>query len=209
MTTTSSPEAVADPAGSSAAAPYGTRSRGRNAPRPNYAEDRDMDAEFEAAPAKGAKRNSGVALTNIVNGSKSDSEKSSPTLPRKTLTNGTASNPVPKESIPGTSSFSARPDDANGAGSIRKRKATVSTPATTNAAKKIFTAAPGDSDSGYFTNMLSFEASEPILKDGHITADDGTTLGINGMFQISDFSLLPISPPILNGSFPHPRVKQD
>jgi hypothetical protein len=116
---------------------------------------------------------------------------------------------VPKESIPGTSSFSARPDDANGAGSIRKRKATVSTPATTNAAKKIFTAAPGDSDSGYFTNMLSFEASEPILKDGHITADDGTTLGINGMFQISDFSLLPISPPILNGSFPHPRVKQD
>jgi hypothetical protein len=168
-----------------------------------------MDAEFEAAPAKGAKRNSGVALTNIVNGSKSDSEKSSPTLPRKTLTNGTASNPVPKESIPGTSSFSARPDDANGAGSIRKRKATVSTPATTNAAKKIFTAAPGDSDSGYFTNMLSFEASEPILKDGHITADDGTTLGINGMFQISDFSLLPISPPILNGSFPHPRVKQD
>ncbi|KAJ5763514.1 hypothetical protein N7533_002195 [Penicillium manginii] len=180
MTTTSSPEAVADPAGSSAAAPYGTRSRGRNAPRPNYAEDRDMDAEFEAAPAKGAKRNSGVALTNIVNGSKSDSEKSSPTLPRKTLTNGTASNPVPKESIPGTSSFSARPDDANGAGSIRKRKATVSTPATTNAAKKIFTAAPGDSDSGYFTNMLSFEASEPILKDGHITADDGTTLGING-----------------------------
>ena len=38
MTSSNSPEAVADPASSSAAAPYGTRSRGRNAPRPNYAE---------------------------------------------------------------------------------------------------------------------------------------------------------------------------
>ncbi|KAJ5224271.1 uncharacterized protein N7469_007774 [Penicillium citrinum] len=180
MTTTSSPEAVADPAGSSAAAPYGTRSRGRNAPRPNYAEDRDLEVEFEAsAPAKGAKRNGGVVLTNIVNGSKSDSEKTSPTLPRKSLPNGTTPQILPKESIPGTSSFSARPDDANGAGPIRKRKATTSAPSNTNAAKKIFTSAPGDSDGGYFTNMVSFENSEPILKDGLITADDGTTFGLN------------------------------
>lgn len=209
MTTTSSPEAVADPAGSSAATPYGTRSRGRNAPRPNYAEDRDVDAELEAVPAKGAKRNSGVALTNIVNGSKSDSEKSSPTLPRKSLTNGTASNALPKESIPGTSSFSARPDDVNGAGSLRKRKATVSTPVSTNAAKKIFTAAPGDSDGGYFSNMLSFEASEPILKDGHITADDGTTLGLNGVFHFLLFHSLSFLRPFQTGYFPHPWVKWD
>lgn len=180
MTTPSSPEPVADSAGSSAAAPYGTRSRGRNAPRPNYAEDRDLEMELEAAPAKGAKRNSGVALANIVNGSKSDTEKTSPTQPRKSLTNGAGPNPLPKESIPGTSSFSSRPDDANGAGSLRKRKATTSTPSSTHTTKKIFTSAPGDSDGGYFTNMVSFEASEPILKDGHITADDGTTFGLNG-----------------------------
>jgi hypothetical protein len=161
-----------------------------------------MDAEFEAAPAKGAKRNSGVALTNIVNGSKSDSEKSSPTLPRKSLTNGTVSNALPKESIPGTSSFSARPDDPNGAGSLRKRKATVSTPVSTNAAKKIFTAAPGDSDGGYFSNMLSFEASEPILKDGHITADDGTTLGIHGMIHFLMFHSSPFLRPFQTGHFP-------
>ncbi|KAJ5086075.1 hypothetical protein N7532_010846 [Penicillium argentinense] len=189
MTTTSSPEAVADPAGSSAAAPYGTRSRGRNAPRPNYAEDRDIDMDFEATPAKGAKRNSGVALTNIVNGSKSDSEKSSPAQPRKSLNNGPAPPVIPKEAIPGTSSFSARPEDVNGAGPLRKRKATASTPSSANAAKKIFTAAPGDSDGGYFTNMVSFEASEPILKDGQITADDGTT------FEVNDHVYLICEPP--------------
>lgn len=180
MTTTSSPEAVADPAGSSAAAPYGTRSRGRNAPRPNYAEDRDMEVDFEAAPAKGAKRNSGVALTNIVNGSKSDTEKSSPTLPRKTLPNGASSNALPKESIPGTSSFSARPDDVNGTGSLRKRKATASNPTSSNNAKKIDDQLPEQWSSAYYSNMVSFDSSEPILKNGHITADDGTTFALNG-----------------------------
>ncbi|KAJ5719054.1 hypothetical protein N7493_007509 [Penicillium malachiteum] len=185
MTSSNSPEAVADPASSSAAAPYGTRSRGRNAPRPNYAEDRDLDMEFEPAPSKAAKRQSGVALNNIVNGSKSDTEKSSPTQPRKSLTNGAAANAVakdPKESIPGTSSFSARPEEVNGSTSARKRKQPASTPnagSTGNAAKKIFTTAPGDSEGGYFTNMVSFENSGPYLKDGQLVADDGTTFGVN------------------------------
>ncbi|KAJ5157012.1 uncharacterized protein N7482_008112 [Penicillium canariense] len=184
MTASNSPEAVADPASASAAVPYGTRSRGRNAPRPNYAEDRDLDVDFEAAPAKTAnKRNSGVALNNIVNGSKTDSEKSSPVQPRKSLPNGTA-NAAPKDSIPGTSSFSARPDDVNGTGSLRKRKQPASTPNSSassggNAAKRIFTAAPGDSDGGYFTNMMSFEASGPYLENGQIKSDDGTTFAVN------------------------------
>lgn len=182
MTTSNSPEAVADVAGSSAAGPYGTRSRGRNAPRPNYAEDRDIDMEFEVAPTKTAK-----ALNSIVNGSKSDSEKSSPAQPRKSLTNGTGSNSAPKESIPGTSSFSARPDDVNGTGSLRKRKHTASTPNSSssaggNAAKRQFTLPPGESDGRHFTNMVSFETSQPFLKDGKLTADDGTTFALNGWF---------------------------
>lgn len=187
MTTSNSPEADADSAGATAAAPYGTRSRGRNAPRPNYAEDRDIDMDLEAAPAKTANRNSGVALNSIVNGSNPDSEKTSPAQPRKSLTNGAGSNPVPKESIPGTSSFSARPDDVNGQSSLRKRKHTASTPNSSssaggNTAKRIFTTAPGDSDGGYFTNMVSFLASEPFLKDGQLKADDGTTFAVNGWF---------------------------
>lgn len=186
MTTSNSPEAVADPANGSAAAPYGTRSRGRNAPRPNYAEDRDIEMEFDVAPAKpGSKRNSGMGLTtNLPNGSKSDSERSSPVQARKTLTNG-AANAAPKESIPGTSSFSARPEDVNGTSSARKRKQPASTPNSSstsggNPPKRVFTAAPGDSDGGRFTNMMSFEASGPHLMDGQITADDGTTLAVNG-----------------------------
>lgn len=185
MTTSNSPEAVADVAGS-AAGPYGTRSRGRNAPRPNYAEDRDIDMDFEVAPTKAAKRNSNVAPDSIGNGSKSDSEKSSPMQPRKSLTNGTGSNPSPKESIPGTSSFSARPDDVNGTGSLRKRKHTASTPNSNssggNAAKRQFTLPPGESDGRHFSNMVSFEASLPFLKDGKLTADDGTTFAVNGWF---------------------------
>lgn len=188
MTTTNSPEAVADPAGdSSASTPYGTRSRGRNAPRPNYAEDRDIDLDLElAAPtSKSAKRNSGVALNNIVNGSKSEGEKASSAQPRKSLTNGTSSNPSTKEAIPGTSSFSARPEDINGISSLRKRKHAASTSYPTavaggNAAKKIFTSAPGDGDECYITNMVSFETNGHFLKDGKLRTDDGITLAVNG-----------------------------
>ncbi|KAJ5545692.1 hypothetical protein N7494_003277 [Penicillium frequentans] len=186
--TSNSPEEVADPASASAAAPYGTRSRGRNAPRPNYAEDRDIEMEYEPALPKNAKRTSGVGLNNITNGSKSDSEKASPTQSRKTLTNGTAANgnanpnvnAIPKESIPGTSSFSSRPEENVSA--LRKRKQPASTPnsgSTGNPAKKIFTSAPGDHDGGYFTNMVSFEATTPYLKDGQLKADDGTTFAVN------------------------------
>lgn len=188
MTSSNSPEAVADPASSSAAAPYGTRSRGRNAPRPNYAEDRDIDMELEA-PAKTGKRSSGVGL-NTANGSKSDdSEKSSPTQPRKSLTNGAAINAIPKESIPGTSSFSSRPEEVNGTGSLRKRKHPGSI-TNGSSAKRVFTGTPGDSEDGYFTNMVSFEESEPFLKNGQLIADDGTTFAVNGQF-LQFFAIFP------------------
>lgn len=182
MTTPNSPEAVADAANGSATA-YGTRSRGRNAPRPNYAEDRDLDADIDlSAPNSKAKRNSGVALNNIVNGANID-EKASSAQPRKSLTNGQNANGSAKDAIPGTSSFSARPEDVNGS-NLRKRKQPASTPNSTpnsgGAVKKIFTTPPGDSEGGYFTNMMSFENSGPYLQDGQLIADDGTTFALNG-----------------------------
>ncbi|KAJ5401057.1 hypothetical protein N7465_011546 [Penicillium sp. CMV-2018d] len=181
MTTPNSPEAVADAANGSATA-YGTRSRGRNAPRPNYAEDRDLDADIDlSAPNSKAKRNSGVALNNIVNGANID-EKASSAQPRKSLTNGQSANGSAKDAIPGTSSFSARPEDVNGS-NLRKRKQPASTPNSTpnsgGAVKKIFTTPPGDSEGGYFTNMMSFENSGPYLQDGQLIADDGTTFALN------------------------------
>jgi hypothetical protein len=187
MTTPNSPEAVADAANGSATA-YGTRSRGRNAPRPNYAEDRDLDADIDlsAPTSKSAKRNSAVALTNIVNGSNLD-EKTSSAQPKKILTNGHSANGSAKDAIPGTSSFSARPEDVNGSNS-RKRKQPASTPSSTptsgSVAKKIFTSPPEDSEGGYFTNMVSFENSGPYLHDGQLIADDGTTFAVNGWFQL-------------------------
>ena len=175
MTTPNSPEPLADAANGSVT--YGTRSRGRNAPRPNYAEDRDLDMDADAsAPSKAAKRN-GVAPVN-------GDEKTS-SAQRKSL-NGNVNVPAngaAKDTIPGTSSFSARPEDANGS-NLRKRKQPASTPNSTptsgSAAKKIFTSAPGDSDGDYFTNMMSFETHGPYLQDGQLIADDGTTFGLNG-----------------------------
>lgn len=178
MTTPNSPEAVADSANGSATA-YGTRSRGRNAPRPNYAEDRDLDADIDlSAPnSKSAKRNSGAP--NNANGANLDEKTSS--APRKSLSNGQNANGA-KDAIPGTSSFSARPDDVNGS-NLRKRKQPASTPSSTpnsgGAVKKIFTSPPGDSEGGYFTNMVSFENSGPYLQDGKLIADDGTTFALN------------------------------
>jgi hypothetical protein len=196
MTTPNSPEAVADSANGSAT--YGTRSRGRNAPRPNYAEDRDM--EMEDASTKSAKRTSGVALNSIVNGSNPDEKTSSA---RKSLNgngngnangnanaNANGANGSAKDAIPGTSSFSARPEDANGS-NLRKRKQPASTPNSTttsgSASKKIFTSPPGD-EGGYFTNMMSFETHGPYLQDGKLIADDGTTFGLNGWFSTPPFN---------------------
>lgn len=182
MTTPNSPEAVAESANGSATA-YGTRSRGRNAPRPNYAEDRDLDADIDlsAPTSKSAKRQSGVAPT-IVNGANAD-EKTSSAQPKKCQTNGHSTNGSVKDAIPGTSSFSARPEDVNGS-NARKRKQPASTPSSTptsgSAAKKIFTSPPGDSEGGYFTNMVSFENSGPYLQDGQLISDDGTTFAVNG-----------------------------
>jgi hypothetical protein len=189
MTTPNSPEAVADSANGSAT--YGTRSRGRNAPRPNYAEDRDLEMDVDASASKSAKRNSGVALNNIVNGSNPDEKTSS--APRKSLNgNANGANGSAKDAIPGTSSFSARPEDVNGS-NLRKRKQPASTPNSTptsgSAAKKIFTSAPGDSEGGYFTNMMSFETHGPYLKDGKLIADDGTTFGLNGWLPTTIYSI--------------------
>lgn len=182
MTTPNSPEPLADAANGSVT--YGTRSRGRNAPRPNYAEDRDLDMDADAsAPSKAAKRNSGVAPPH---------EEKTSSAQRKSL-NGTANavvnanasantnGGVAKEAIPGTSSFSARPEDANGS-NLRKRKQPSTTTPTSGSAKKIFTSAPGDSDD-YFTNMMSFETHGPYLHDGQLIADDGTTFSLDGLFS--------------------------
>ncbi|KAL4912043.1 hypothetical protein BDW62DRAFT_206870 [Aspergillus aurantiobrunneus] len=179
MTASASPSestATEPPSTSATPAPYGTRSRGRNAaPRPNYAEDRDIDVDLELhnPAAKSSRR-------GLTNGAKSDSEKSS----RKSLTatNGTSSTAA-RDGIPGTSSFLAKPEEVNSSsGYSRKRKQPASsTPSSTNenASKKVFTAAPGVIPGQGDSNMVTFEDRGAYLKNGKLTADDGTTFAVN------------------------------
>ncbi|KAE8148024.1 hypothetical protein BDV25DRAFT_159150 [Aspergillus avenaceus] len=176
------------PSISSTPAPYGTRSRGRNAaPRPNYAEDRDIDMDLEIAQPtpKTAKKTNGTP-NNPVNGTKTDGEKpaaSSTSRKSQTAVNGSNPAAAAKDAIPGTSSFSAKPDEANGSSNSRKRKQPSSTPNSNSvngsASKKLFTTAPGISNGQMETNMVTFEDRGAYLEDGKITADDGTTFAVN------------------------------
>ncbi|KAL2853141.1 hypothetical protein BJX68DRAFT_52133 [Aspergillus pseudodeflectus] len=185
MTGSASPfEATATepPSTSATPAPYGTRSRGRNAPRPNYAEDRDLDVDLEVQQphAKSTKRSSAAPTSNgapRIDGEKSNSRKST------TAANGSNSTAAAKDGIPGTSSFLAKPDEvSSSSGSSRKRKqpasATTPTFGTENASKKLFTSAPG-ANSGGDSNMVTFDDRGAYLKNGKITADDGTTFAVN------------------------------
>ncbi|KAL3481208.1 PHD finger and BAH domain protein [Aspergillus californicus] len=186
MTVSASPSetTATEPLSTSATpAPYGTRSRGRNAPRPNYAEDRDIDVDLEVhhPSSKSSKRIGGVP-TNSTNGSKVDGEKSNI---RKSLTatNGPNSTTA-KDGIPGTSSFLAKPDEVNSSSnSSRKRKqpASSTTPgaASENASKKLFTGGSGVSPGHGESNMVTFEDRGAYLKNGKLIADDGTTFALN------------------------------
>lgn len=191
MTSTSSSTELTGPDSTNASsnnAPYGTRSRGRNAaPRPNYAEDRDIDMDLEIAntPSKSAKRASGSAMNHGLNGAKNENEKSSNSRKgQPAATNG--ANQASKDLIPGTSSFSAKMEGGNGPStSAKKRKQPATAPnsnsANGNAAKKIFTTASGGlAQDQTESNMVTFDVHGAYLKDGKLKADDGSVYSQNG-----------------------------
>lgn len=195
--TSSTPSALDMSAG--IAAPYGTRSRNRNGTsRPNYAEDKDLDTEFEVTvapkdsngrnkPARGADPSPPANLDHgrAPNTSRKNTSSESDNL-------GTIQNHY-KEPIPGTSTFSANP--ASGATS-KKRKAAAQASAATGlesqhqmpihvlsapqaVTRKASTATQvttGLNDS----NMLSFDGCGARLKAKKLVADDGTVLEVNG-----------------------------
>lgn len=195
MTSTNSAEPeVADPAStgtSGTPAPYGTRSRGRNAaPRPNYAEDRDTDMDFEISsyPAsKSAKRAAGSASHQPVNGLRTDGEKAPNSHSRKNppTANGSHASSPGKDAIPGTSSFSAKPDDNSTAHSASRKRKQPPNSANSNAnnghaSKKVFTTAPDTVQNKGYSNMVTFETHGAYLKNGKLKADDGSTYAVNG-----------------------------
>ena len=191
-TSSSSPSLKDAPSG---VAPYGTRSRNRaGVSRPNYAEDREIDMEFEVQPPikEDDTRKGNRALDNR-------STMVEPTAAGATGRKSTGTGPdevataqlVLKDHIPGTSTFSAHISGNNPTQPSKKRKATTNSTssitngnhftgnvATTMATNKSVLSQNVQAYKESF--MLSFNNCAARLQNNKLVADDGTTLAING-----------------------------
>ena len=175
--------------------PYGTRSRNRNGnARPNYAEDRDLEADVEWGSSKKA---NATSKTNAAQETPPDNEKSSGVSTRRssavTLPSATkpASAQATKDNLPGMSSFALQPEPStNNIPQSKKRKAPGSSvqnvaiaqqaaPSSTNGAVKK-SANNGGLHAHRETNMMTFERSGGKLKNGKLIADDGVSLEVHG-----------------------------
>ncbi|KAA6416343.1 MAG: PHD finger and BAH domain (Snt2) [Lasallia pustulata] len=177
--------------------PYGTRSRNRTGTaRINYAEDRDMDVDVEwGSSSKKGQPSSNSAAPGSAQVGESEKFLGVSTRRSSTSTNGSVAPksavqaaPVPKDYIPGMSTFSVNADtSAVSQAPSKKRKAPGGVPtATTSSAAQTHTAttrrtttAIPTSAGSRETNMLTFESSQGFLKNGKLRADDGTLLGLN------------------------------
>lgn len=175
--------------------PYGTRSRNRTGTsRPNYAEDRELDTEYEWSSTK--KLHTSLATSAAAQMPSADGERLSGISTRRSSTtasttpiNKQAGINTPKEQIPGMSSFSLNTEIVTSAPpQSRKRKAPGShvTSSAANGGDQAANlprkqASIATMNCMWETNMMSFEGSQAYLKDGKLVADDGTTLEVNGM----------------------------
>lgn len=204
MTKTSSSSSVpsahgANPPDTNGPSPYGTRSRNRTGnARPNYAEDHEMDGEYDWSSTKksqalGTSAAMGLAQVGESEKSIGVSTRRSSNAMLGTAAGKAAPTNAPRDHLPGMSSFSVNADCSNAAPTpaTKKRKAPGGGHATSNAtpgvahstpnghSRRTTTAASANCDRQ--TNMLSFENCQGYLKNGRLKADDGTTLSINGM----------------------------
>lgn len=186
----------------SAAAPYGTRSRNRGNPRPNYAEDKEPGVEFELAKEVGPNQRKIAKAPKASDSSNSPPDAAKSTngprkVERDAELNGTVQHSH-NQPIPGTSTFSARPV-GNAAASLpsKKRKAhqpqaqdppqpAPAAPAVTRKASMATHTANVIQDS----NMMSFDHCRSRLRDGKLISDDGTVLEANGKLTTPTFILL-------------------
>lgn len=190
-----------------AASPYGTRSRNRTGnPRPNYAEDREVEMEYEWSSTKRSHASSGPSMPNSAQSgdgdkpSVSNNRRSSATAHTAPSTNNKAALPsVQKDYIPGMSSFSLNPEpNAAPPAPSRKRKAPGNGPATSHTSSAVTqTPAPGISrrtacvpslKASRETNLMTFENCQGYLKNGKLKADDGTILAANGTWDLPTIS---------------------
>ena len=167
--------------------PYGTRSRNRTgSSRPNYAEDRELEMDYEWGSSKRATSATSNGLQAM------DADKASGLNVRRTVTsaniavvNKGAPGMTVSKDLPGMSTFSVNTDA--GAPQSKKRKvaggATNSHHVTQNSNRKQNHALSTSASNVRESNMFSFEISRGYLKNGKLEADDGTTFSINGEFK--------------------------
>jgi hypothetical protein len=183
------------------AVPYGTRSRNRTGTsRPNYAEDKELDIDFEVtAPAKEHNGRKAPRGADQSPAAQVESGRAASSIRRAGLDTNqyvTVQSHY-KEQIPGTSTFSANltaiPTVANQPSKKRKAANQSTTAAAQNQTQVPTQGGPMDSSIVRKTsmaaqvvaefresNMLSFDDCGGRLKGKKLIADDGTVLEVNG-----------------------------
>lgn len=207
-TVSSSADVSSKESGAGTASPYGTRSRNRSGgSRPNYAEDREIDVEFEVQTPAGAEHSQKVRHSDV---QANHVSAPVPTTRRGPAVHSDGISPahnMSKDSIPGTSTFSANPTSTVPTQPSKKRKAAAQSTNLSIAATH-----PSSSSNGSLTgsqtstrgtstpaqnaahlrcsSMFSFENCMGCLKDGKLVADDGTVLKVDGA-SLKSSSLFP------------------
>ncbi|KAL8774738.1 MAG: hypothetical protein Q9209_000677 [Squamulea sp. 1 TL-2023] len=179
--------------------PYGTRSRNRGGnARINYAEDRELEMDYEWANASKKARDSSTSASST-NLQAEDSESTGINTRRRSLTTAAlpltskgGTSTLPKDNIPGLSSFPVHPEPGTSTQQIsKKRKAPGAVPAAptnplaassasnSKGASRKAAAAVISTNSLRSSNILTFEGSRGYLQNGELRADDGTVLAVN------------------------------
>lgn len=183
-----------------AAAPYGTRSRNRpGRSRINYAEDTEMDFEMTAPASTNGNASDPPSRSSVA----TESGQSSGVSGKKGANAGQGSapwgnsGPNPKDnqanlSISGSSATTPAPQSNTAQPATKRRKnalkdATNGTPANAPAPNQTSkrnaqaqVQAPPAAPYTRESNMMTFEFSGAMLKDGHLQADDGQIVSVNG-----------------------------
>ena len=148
---------------------YGTRSRNRTGTaRPNYAEDQDMDFEYNASNKADSKR-----VLPAAEPKQAQEQNSAKFI--AVNNSGPAEKVTTKDIIPGTSSFSTVPSKKRKAasGAVNATSSGTATPIN-----RVGT--PSNNVSERASNTMAFIKHKALLKNGKLVADDGTTFAVNG-----------------------------
>jgi hypothetical protein len=181
---------------------YGTRSRGRpGRSRPNYAEDTEMDFEVRAAstngnvsdppsrnsvapenghaPSVSGKKGSASAQGNASWGNSGSNTKENAPSPNISGTSATAASTQPSTPQPQPATKRRKNAAANGANGSH---ASATAPSQAGAKRGSHASAMAAANSARESNMMTFENTGAFLIDGHLEADDGQIVSVNGKF---------------------------